>query len=63
MAEDVKNNDVLKGMSMMEKVARFFVLIGEDSTVKIFQHLPKDTLFPYTTLFRRSEERRVGERV
>ena len=42
MAEDVKNNDVLKGMSMMEKVARFFVLIGEDSTVKIFQHLPKD---------------------
>jgi len=35
-------NDVLRGMSMMEKVARFFVLIGEDSTVKIFQHLPKD---------------------
>jgi len=31
--------DVLKGMSMIEKVARFFVLIGEDATVKIFQHL------------------------
>jgi flagellar motor switch protein FliG len=35
-------DDILKGMSMLEKVARFFVLIGEDSTVKIFQHLPKD---------------------
>jgi flagellar motor switch protein FliG len=35
-------DDVLRGMSMMEKVARFFVLIGEDSTVKIFQHLPKE---------------------
>ncbi len=42
MAEATKENDVLKGMSMMEKVARFFVLIGEESTVKIFQHLPKD---------------------
>jgi flagellar motor switch protein FliG len=45
MAENIpKENDVLKGMSMMEKVARFFVLIGEESTVKIFQHLPKDTV-------------------
>lgn len=35
------NLEVLKGMSMMDKVARFFVLIGEESTVKIFQHLPK----------------------
>lgn len=35
-------DDVLKGMSMLEKVARFFVLIGEESTVKIFQHLPKE---------------------
>ncbi len=42
MAENTNETDVLKGMSMMEKVARFFVLIGEDSTVKIFQHLPKD---------------------
>jgi flagellar motor switch protein FliG len=39
---NTKENDVLKGMSMMEKVARFFVLIGEESTVKIFQHLPKE---------------------
>ena len=43
MAENnTKENDILKGMSMMDKVARFFVLIGEESTVKIFQHLPKD---------------------
>ena len=45
MAENnTSENDVLKGMSMMEKVARFFVLIGEESTVKIFQHLPKETV-------------------
>lgn len=43
MAE-TKENDVLKGMSMLAKVARFFVLIGEESTVKIFQHLPKETV-------------------
>jgi flagellar motor switch protein FliG len=43
MAEK-KDNDVLKGMSMLAKVARFFVLIGEESTVKIFQHLPKETV-------------------
>ena len=42
MAESIKEHDILKGMSMLEKVARFFVLIGEDSTVKIFQHLEKD---------------------
>ena len=34
MAESSKDQDILKGMSMLEKVARFFVLIGEDSTVK-----------------------------
>ncbi|HJE03403.1 Flagellar motor switch protein FliG [Aliarcobacter thereius] len=34
--------DILKGMSMIEKVARFFVLIGEESTVKIFQYLEQD---------------------
>ena len=42
MADPQNENDPLKGMSMLEKVARFFVLIGEESTVKIFQHLPKD---------------------
>ncbi|QKF72579.1 flagellar motor switch C-ring protein FliG [Aliarcobacter faecis] len=42
-------DDILKGMSMLEKVARFFVLIGEDSTVKIFQHLPKDIVESIST--------------
>ncbi len=42
MADPQNEFDPLKGLSMMEKVARFFVLIGEESTVKIFQHLPKD---------------------
>lgn len=43
MAVDVYSDiDILKGMSMLEKIARFFVLIGEDSTVKIFQFLDKD---------------------
>ena len=42
MAVDVYSDiDILKGMSMIEKIARFFVLIGEDSTVKIFQFLDK----------------------
>ena len=43
MASDVYEDiDILKGMSMLEKIARFFVLIGEESTVKIFQYLDKD---------------------
>ncbi|QKJ24081.1 flagellar motor switch protein FliG [Poseidonibacter lekithochrous] len=48
MAED-NLHDVLKGMSMMDKVARFFVLIGEESTVKIFQHLPKNVVEDIST--------------
>ena len=35
------DREILKGMSMLEKVAKFCVLIGEEATVKIFQHLPK----------------------
>ena len=43
MAVDIYSDiDILKGMSMLEKIARFFVLIGELSTVKIFQYLDKD---------------------
>lgn len=49
MAEDNKMNEILKGMSMMDKVARFFVLIGEESTVKIFQHLPKNIVEDIST--------------
>ena len=45
----VLEDDILRGMSMMEKVARFFVLIGEDSTVKIFQHLPKELVEAIST--------------
>ncbi|WP_121628033.1 flagellar motor switch protein FliG [Poseidonibacter antarcticus] len=44
-----ENNDLLKGMSMMDKVARFFVLIGEESTVKIFQFLPKELVEDIST--------------
>ena len=49
MAEGRKPSEVLKGMSMMDKVARFFVLIGEESTVKIFQHLPKNIVEDIST--------------
>ena len=43
------NNDLLKGMSMMDKVARFFLLIGEEPTVKIFQYLPKELVEDIST--------------
>ena len=49
MAENRNPSEVLKGMSMMDKVARFFVLIGEVSTVKIFQHLPKNLVEDIST--------------
>ncbi len=42
-------HEVLKGMSMKDKVARFFVLIGEEATVKIFQHLPKEIVEDIST--------------
>ncbi|NQY21049.1 MAG: flagellar motor switch protein FliG [Campylobacteraceae bacterium] len=38
--DDAQRSEILKGMSMIQKVAKFFVLIGEDATVKIFQFLP-----------------------
>jgi len=38
--ESTKNT--LDGMPMIEKVAHFCVLIGEEATVKIFQSLPKE---------------------
>jgi flagellar motor switch protein FliG len=49
MAEEPKTSDILKGMSMLDKVARFFVLIGEESTVKIFQYLPKEIVEDIST--------------
>lgn len=46
MAEE---KDILKGMSMLDKVAHFCVLIGEEATVKIFQHLPKNIVEDIST--------------
>ncbi len=34
------NHEVLNGVSMLDKIAMFCVLMGETSTVKIFQNLP-----------------------
>jgi flagellar motor switch protein FliG len=36
------NYELLTGMPMVEKIAHFCVLIGEEATVKIFQSLPKE---------------------
>jgi len=48
MAEIVEN-DALKGMPMLNKVAIFCVLIGEEATVKIFQHLPRNMVEDIST--------------
>ena len=45
----VNNTDILKGMSMLEKIAHFCVLVGEESTVKFFQHLPKNLVEDIST--------------
>ncbi|ADG94150.1 flagellar motor switch protein FliG [Arcobacter nitrofigilis DSM 7299] len=39
--ENPLEHELTKGMPMLQKVATFFVLIGEEATVKIFQHLPR----------------------
>ncbi|TLP37011.1 flagellar motor switch protein FliG [Arcobacter arenosus] len=46
---DDSAKELLKGMSMLDKVAHFCVLIGEESTVKIFQHLPKQMVEDIST--------------
>ncbi len=33
--------EILRGMPMIERVAIFCVLLGEEATVRLFQHLPK----------------------
>jgi len=38
--ENTKN--AIDGMPMIDKIANFCVLIGEEATVKIFQSLPKE---------------------
>lgn len=42
MATSNANYEILSNMTMVEKVAYFCVLIGEEATVKIFQSLPKE---------------------
>ena len=43
------NRDILKGMSMLDKVAHFCVLVGEEATVKLFQNLPKGMIEDIST--------------
>ncbi|MBD3841756.1 MAG: flagellar motor switch protein FliG [Campylobacterales bacterium] len=43
------NHDLLQGMSMLERIANFFILIGEEATVKIFQNLPKNMVEDIST--------------
>lgn len=43
------NKDILKGMSMLSRVAHFCVLVGEEATVKIFQNLPKHLIEDIST--------------
>jgi len=38
------NHEILDGMPMIERIAHFCVLIGEEATVKIFQNLPKEVV-------------------
>jgi flagellar motor switch protein FliG len=44
-----RSKDTLKDLSMIEKVAQFCVLIGEEATVKIFQNLPTETVEQIST--------------
>jgi flagellar motor switch protein FliG len=44
-----KNSDALRGMPMIERIAHFCVLIGEESTVKVFQHMQKNMVEDITT--------------
>ncbi len=41
--------DLLEGMPMIDRVAQFCVLIGEEATVKIFQNLPSDLVEQIST--------------
>jgi flagellar motor switch protein FliG len=56
MAEVVSevNKEVLKGLSMVEKIAIFCILIGEKATVKIFQFLPKNVVESISTAITRT---------
>jgi len=45
----MENNEILKDLPMLNKVAYFFVLIGEEAAVKIFQHLSTDLVEEIST--------------
>lgn len=50
MANDLDiDTEVLNGISMLDRVAMFFILIGEEATVKIFQNLPLDLVEQIST--------------
>lgn len=48
MANEI-NHEVLKNIPMLDKVAMFCVLIGEESTIKIFQNLPVELVEQIST--------------
>jgi len=47
--EELDKEEILARYSMIEKVAMFCILIGEEATVKIFQNLPVDIVEQITT--------------
>ncbi len=47
--ENNSGSEILKGMSMIDRVAHFCVLIGEEATVKIFQHMTKELVETIST--------------
>ncbi len=47
--DDIDKENILQGISMIDKVAQFCVLVGEEATVKIFQNLPTDIVEQVST--------------
>jgi flagellar motor switch protein FliG len=43
------NRNLLAGIPMIDKIAQFCVLLGEEATVKIFQNLPTETVEQIST--------------
>ena len=49
MAEEIDKETILAKYSMLEKVAMFCILVGEEATIKIFQNLPVELVEQITT--------------
>ena len=47
--EGINTEEILSRYSMLEKVAMFCILVGEEATAKIFQNLPVDLVEQITT--------------